>query len=396
MKKYFEILPIKLINLKEIIRFSIVILSYILVLLFINIQISFSNWVSFRGNQQLTGVSESQLPEKLDLLWTFKVEDMIESTVTIYDGTVYVAALDGKLHALNAETGKSKWKYDAKAPIKSSPSISDGVIYFGDENGIFHAVDIKTQKKKWLYTTEGEIVSSANFIDNRVLFGSYDGFLYCLNMNSGDLIWKFETEGNVHATPSVWLHKSGDTSTIGNYVIVTGCDSYLRIIDIQDGTQAEMVNLGTYVGASPAILDNQVFCGTYGSEILSVSLDNGEITWRYQHPKLKYPFIGSAAVTGDEVIIGGHDKMIHALSHKTGDPIWTYRTKSRIESSPIVVGERVFFGTIRGLFIALDLTSGELVWEYDTGDPIVASPSVSDGRIYIGNEGGILFCFGKK
>lgn len=396
MKKYFELLPIKLTNPKEIIRYIIVILSYILLLFFTNIQISFGNWVSFRGNQQLTGVVKAQLPDKLDLLWTFKVDDMIESTATIYESTVYVAALDGNLYALNAQTGESKWKYNAKAPIKSSPSISDGVIYFGDEAGIFHAVDINTHEMKWQYTTEGEIVSSANFIDNRVLFGSYDGFLYCLDINNGDLKWKFETEGYVHATPSVWLHKTDDNSNVENYAIATGCDGYLRIIDIDDGTQAQMVNLGTYVGASPAILDNHVFCGTYGSEILSVSLDAGDITWRYQHPELKYPFIASAALTGDEVIIGGRDKMVHALSHNTGDPIWTYTAKSRIESSPIVVGNRVFIGTTRGLFIAIDLSSGESVWEYETGSSIVASPSVSDGRIYIGNEDGILFCFGKK
>ena len=395
MKKYFELLPTKLISLKEIIRYIIVILSYILVLFFINTQISFGNWVSFRGNQQLTGVAESQLPDKLELLWTFNAVG-IESTATIYDGTVYVTALDGNLYALNAQTGESRWNYNAMAPIKSSPSISNGVIYFGDETGIFHAVDINTHKKKWQYTTEGEIVSSANFIDNRVLFGSYDGFLYCLDINNGNLIWKFETEGYVHATPSVWLHKNDEDSNVENYVIVTGCDGYLRIIDIEDGTQAQMVNLGTYVGASPAILDNHVFCGTYGSEILSVSLDAGDITWRYQHPELNYPFVASAALTGDEVIIGGRDKLVHALSHQTGDPIWTYRAKSRIESSPIIVGERVFFGTTRGLLVALNLSSGELVWEYETGDPIVASPSVSDGRIYIGNEKGILFCFGKK
>ncbi len=395
MKKYFELLPIKHTGQKEIIRYIIVILSFILVSFFFNTQISFGNWISFRGNQQLTGVAESQLPDKLDLLWTFKT-DGIESTATIYDGTVYVTALDNNLYALNAQTGKRKWSFNAKAPIKSSPTISDGVIYFGDETGIFHAVDINTHEKKWQYTTEGEIISSANFIDNRILFGSYDGFLYCLDINNGELIWKFETEGYVHATPSVWVHKTDETSTPENYAIVTGCDSYLRIINIENGMQTQMVNLGTYVGASPAILDNQVFCGTYGSEILSVSLEKGDITWRYQNPLLKLPFIASAALTGDEVIIGGRDKMVHALSHYTGDPLWTYSTKSRIESSPVIVGERVFFGTTRGLFVGLDLSSGELVWEYETGSSIVASPSVSDGKIYIGNVDGILFCFGKN
>lgn len=361
-----------------------------ILVLFLSTHAALANWTSFRGNPQLTGVADSKLPDKLELLWTFKIKDMIESTVTIADGIVYVTAADGNLYAIKAESGESIWSYQATAPIKSSPSIRDGVIYFGDQDGIFHAVDIKTHKMKWQFKTQGEIVSSANFTVNRVLFGSYDGFLYCLDIESGELVWKFETEGYVHATPSIWEKDAA------SYGIVTGCDGYLRIINIDDGSEAQSVNLGTYVAASPAIKQDHVYCGTYGNEILSVSLDFGDIVWRYQHPDRRNPFIASAALTGKEVIVGGRDKMVHALSSVTGDPLWTFSTKSRIDSSPVIVEDKVFFGTIRGLFIALDIATGDPVWEFTTGSAIVASPSVADGRIYIGTEDGILFCFGEK
>ncbi|RKU19919.1 serine/threonine protein kinase [Candidatus Poribacteria bacterium] len=386
MNKFFE-------KLKTLLHWSVpaVVLVFLLLL---GMRPAFSNWASFRGNPQLTGVAASQLPEKLELLWTFKAGDMIESTATIVDGTVYMGASDGYLYAIDAQSGKSTWKYHADASIKSSPSIYNNVIYFGDEEGIFHAVDIATQKKKWQYTTDGEIISSANFAGDRVLFGSYDGFLYCLNIKNGDLIWKFETEGYVHGTPAIF----------GNFVIVTGCDSYLRIINIADGTQTQQVNLGAYVGASPAILDSnsqtdpevRAYCGTYGNEVLGVDLTSGEIAWRYEHPVRKLPFFASAAVTERLVIIGGRDKMVHALSPEKGEPQWTYTAKSRIESSPVIVGKRVFFGTTRGGLIALDITNGNQVWKFETGSSIVASPSVANGRIYIGTEDGVLYCFGEK
>ncbi len=368
----------------------------IFILLFVIVHFAFGNWASFRGNPQLTGVADSQLPEKLELLWTFQAGDMIESTAAIVDDVVYVGSSDGYLYAIDAQTGKGTWKYQATALIKSSPSVHKGVIYFGDGDGIFHAVDIATQKKKWQFSTEGEIISSANFAGDRVLFGSYDGFLYCLNIKNGELVWKFETEGYVHGTPAIF----------GNFVIVTGCDSYLRVINIDDGTETQQVNLGAYVGASPAILgantDSQAksqvraYCGTYGNEVLGIDLTSGKIAWRYEHPVRQLPFFASAAVTENLVIIGGRDKMVHALSPEKGEPQWTYTAKSRIESSPVIVGKRVFFGTTRGLFIALDITTGELAWEFAIGSPIVASPSVADGRIYIGTEDGILYCFGEK
>ena len=355
---------------------------------------NFTNWESFRGNPQLTGVADSELPENLQLLWTFQLGDMIESTAAVVDGTVYVGALDGLLYAINAQTGEKRWTYQANGGIKASPSVDDGVVYFGDGEGVFHAVDISSQQMKWQFSTEGEIISSANFAGDRVLFGSYDGLLYCLNRKNGELIWKFETEGYVHGTPGVWTQSLKESGDVPDFAIVTGCDSYLRVLNIEDGTQTQQVNLGAYVGASPAISKNHIYCGTYGSEILGVNLETGEIAWRYRHPKRKFPFFASAALTEDAVIIGGRDKMVHALSPETGEPVWIYTAKSRIESSAAIVGNRAFLGTTRGTIIALNVSTGESVWEFATGSSIVASPSVADGRLYIGTEDGILYCFG--
>ena len=367
---------------------------FICVLLLSIVNASLGNWVSFRGNPQLTGVADSEPPDKPQLLWTFQAGDMIESTAAVVDGTVYIGALDGILYAINAETGKKRWTYQTNSSIKASPAIHDGVVYFGDGDGVFHAVDINTHEMKWQFQTEGEIISSANFAGDRVLFGSYDGFLYCLNRETGALVWKFETEGYVHGTPGIWTQAESASGDAKNFVIVTGCDSYLRVISIDDGTQTQQVELSAYVAASPAISENRVYCGTYGTEILGIALDTAEIAWRYRHPKRQFPFFASAALTENSIIIGGRDKIVHALSRETGEPVWTYNTKSSIESSAVITGTRAFLGTTRGLFIALDTTTGESVWEFATGSSIVASASVSDGKIYIGTEDGILYCFG--
>ena len=123
-----------------------------------------------------------------------------------------------------------------------------------------------------------------------MLFGSYDGFLYCLNRENGELIWKFETEGYIHGTPGIWTQPVDKSANAQDCAIVTGCDSYLRVLNIDDGTQVQQVDLGAYVGASPAISQNRIYCGTYGAEILAVNLDTGEIPWRYRHPKRRFPF----------------------------------------------------------------------------------------------------------
>ena len=361
-------------------------LSYILIHLIGQSQASSDDWLSFRGNPQLTGVATSELPENLELLWIFETGDGIESTAAIAAGTVYVGTLDGYLYAINLENGGLKWKYQASGEIKSSPTVFRNVVHFGDGMGDFHAVDAQTGEPRWTFQAEAEIISSANVAQDRLLFGSYDQYLYCLSAEDGSLVWKFETEGYVHGTPAI----------VNGAVVISGCDGYLRSINITDGVEQQKIALGDYVGASPAILNNRVYAGTFGNQVLCAGLENSEILWRYQHPERHFPFYASAAVTADSVVIGGRDKMVHALAPQTGQPLWIYPAKSRVDSSPVIVGERVFFGTVGGELVALSLDSGEKVGEFVIGASIIASPSVAEGKLVIGTDDGRIYCFGER
>ena len=363
-----------------------ILLSYILIYSIEQSQASSDDWLSFRGNPQLTGVATGELPENLELLWTFETEDGIESTAAIAAGTAYVGTLDGCLYAINLENGGLKWKYQASGEIKSSPTVFRNVVHFGDGMGVFHAVDTQTGEPRWTFEAEAEIISSANVAQDRLLFGSYDQYLYCLSAEDGSLAWKFETEGYIHGTPAI----------VNGAVVISGCDGYLRIINITDGVEQQKIALGDYVGASPAILNNRAYAGTFGNQVLCAELENSEILWWYQHPERHFPFYASAAVTTDIVVIGGRDKMIHALKPQTGEPLWTYPAKSRVDSSPVIVGERVFFGTVGGELVVLNLNSGEKVWEFVTGASIIASPSVAAGKLVIGANDGRIYCFGKR
>jgi len=347
---------------------------------------SAADWPSFRGNPQLTGVATDSLPENLELLWTFAAEDSIESTAAISDGVAYVGSLDGNLYAVDLQTGTQKWTYKASDEIKSSPSVYENAVYIGDEAGDFHCVSTQTGQQNWIFHADAGIISSATFVGNRVLFGSYDQFLYCLSTKDGTLLWKYETEGYVHGTPSI----AGDT------VVISGCDSYLRLINVNSGVQESQIDLGDYVAASAAIMNNRVYVGTFGNRVLSLDLATEQIRWQYEHPQRQFPFYASAAVTEDAVIVGGRDKMVHALNPETGEPLWTFPTRAKVDSSPVIVGTRVFFGTSGGVIYGLNIASGEVVWQFDTGSSIVASPSVGAGKLVIGSEDGALYCFAER
>jgi outer membrane protein assembly factor BamB len=342
------------------------------------------NWSQFRGNPQLTGVSNSNIPNTVRLLWTYEAGESIESSAAIVGGTVYVGTQKGELLSLSLANGKLYWKYTIDAPIgESSPSYSDGIVYVGDLSGWFHAVNARDGKKLWAFKTGSEIKSSPVVVGDRVLIGSYDQNLYCLSTRDGSVRWKVRTDGPVHSTPSV----------MDGVAYIAGCDEMFRGIRVADGRQVVQVSSGAYTGASPALRGGGAFYGTFDNEVLMVSLQDRRIIWRYQHPERKFPFYSSAAVVADLLVVGGRDKLVHGIS-SAGKPLWTFATRARVESSPAIAGGRVFVGSNDGRFYVLNLNTGAKLWEFTAGAALSASPAIANGRVVIGAQDGRLYCFG--
>lgn len=342
------------------------------------------NWAQFRGNHRLTGVSESQVPANLKLLWTYEAGESIESSAAIVGGTVYVGSQKGELASINLDNGAAYWKYKIDDPIgESSPAYSNGVVYVGDLGGWLHAVNASDGKKIWAFKTGSEIKSSPVVVGDNVLIGSYDENLYCVSTRDGKLVWKVRTNGPVHATPGI----------ANGMAFVAGCDEQFRGIRLSDGKEMFSVSSEAYTGASPAIRGDGAFYGTFNNEILMVSLTGHRVNWRYQHPQRKFPFYSSAALTGDRLVVGGRDKLVHSLD-LMGRASWTFTTRARVESSPAIASGRVFVGSNDGKFYVLNLNTGDKVWEFTAGAPLSASPAIAKGRIVIGSQDGRLYCFG--
>jgi len=341
------------------------------------------DWTQFRLTPQLTGVVKSDFRAPLKLVWTHEVEEAIESSAAIVDQKVYFGDSMGKLISLRLSDGEVLWEYQANdyGIGESSPAVHEKAVYIGDLYGNLHAVSVEDGQQLWVFETEGEIRSSPVVVDDKILFGSYDENLYCLS-KTGELLWKTRSEGPLHATPAV----------LDGIAYISGCDGVLRGVRIEDGKEVFQFVSGSYTGASAAILDNRAYYGTHDNEVLAIDLGKNSLSWSYEHPTRHFPFYSSAAVTADKVVLGGQDKIVHCLRSETGEAIWTFRTKARVDSSPAIVGNQVFIGSNDGRLYVLDLVSGKKIWQFEAGGPLYASPTIASNRLVIGSLDGQLFC----
>ncbi len=354
------------------------------------------SWSSFRHDLHQTGVASTELPAKLEKLWEISLGDQILATAAIVGDFVYVPCLSGELVCVKRSNGEKVWAYKSVEKVeansfapgfKSSPTVTSDAIYLGDEEGVFHAIERKSGKGLWKFETQGEIYSSAAVTDGRILFGSYDNNLYCLNID-GKLAWKFSTQGYVHCAPAV----------VDGVTFIAGCDEHLRTIDVLTGEERSALKLETYLIASPAVVGDILYVGTYASEVVAVDWRKQSVVWRYQSGNGEFPFHSSAAVVDNMVVVGGRDKHVHGIFRNSGKKAWTFPTRQKVDSSPVIVGDRVFIGSNEGNLYELSLADGAERWKFNAGKPISAAPAVGEGVLVVGIESrdGKVFCFGKK
>jgi eukaryotic-like serine/threonine-protein kinase len=172
-----------------------------------------------------------------------------------------------------------------------------------------------------------------------------------------------------------------------------GCDEVFHAVSAADGKERYRTSATAYTGASVALVGNVAYFGTFDNQVLALDLGSRKVLWRYEHPDRKFPFYSSAAVAPGTVVLGGRDRMLHALDTATGKARWTYMTRARIDSSPAIAGGRVYVGSNDGRLYALDLASGKVMWEHDEGAALSASPALASGRLVIGSTEGRLLCF---
>jgi outer membrane protein assembly factor BamB len=126
----------------------------------------------------------------------------VQSSPAVADGTVYVGARDGFLYAIDAATGRERWRADHKVSwVNSSPAVSDGLVYAASSDGHFvQALDAATGAERWRTPTT-LVVWASPTVDARHLYvGEGDGTLYALDKRTGKEAWRWRGGARILST----------------------------------------------------------------------------------------------------------------------------------------------------------------------------------------------------
>jgi len=123
----------------------------------------------------------------------------IQASPLVYDGHVFFGARDGYFYSLDTATGQLAWKYSANNSwILTTAAAKDDVIYAGtSDTYLLLALDAATGKEKFRTTADGYVYSSPLIAGNTIYFGDFTGQLLAVDRLSGAIIDRYETPGRV-------------------------------------------------------------------------------------------------------------------------------------------------------------------------------------------------------
>lgn len=140
----------------------------------------------------------------------------------------------------------------------------------------------------------------------------------------------------------------------------------------------------------PMIHDGIVYFGACNKLVYAVSVKTGLLVWKF---KTQGIMVHSSPVYWDgKVYIGSFDHNMYALDAKTGELVWKYKTDEEVAVTPCIYKGRIYFGSRDQFVYCLDARTGRLIWKFKTFEEIVAVPAVHDGRLFIGSFDKNLYC----
>src|SRR5207253_11265635 len=110
--------------------------------------------------------------------------------------TVFVGSLDRSVSAIDALSGKVRWKRVTSGSVKTSPAVAGGLVFvtsLDDSTGKarLSALDVSTGLTRWSYAP-GRValgISSATVGGDRVYVGFNDQSVRAFDATTGRLVW---------------------------------------------------------------------------------------------------------------------------------------------------------------------------------------------------------------
>jgi outer membrane assembly lipoprotein YfgL len=327
-------------------------------------------------------------------VWSARVEATAAPVAVTRPAAAFaVAARDGGVLALSADTGRELWRADAGGR-NASGAGSDGrwaaVVTRDNELVVFDA-----GRELWRSRLIARVATPPLVAGERVFVMGVDRVVHAFDVTDGRKLWTLQRPGD-----ALTLSQAAVVAPFKDSLLV-GQGARLAAVDPRAGSVRwelpfatprgtnEVERLADLVG--PLARQGNVVCArAFQSAVSCADAERGSLLWTR-------PAGGTSNVAADGERVYGVDASgrITAWRAASGDVAWTSeKLLYRQLSGPAVLGRAVVFGDLEGWLHFFDRDTGTPLLRLPTdGSAIVLPPVVAGGTLLVATRSGSLLAF---
>jgi outer membrane protein assembly factor BamB len=267
-----------------------------------------------------------------------------DSSPCMADGLVFVGSGGGILYAFDptASSQRITWTYEIDSAITSSPVVLNGTVYVGANDGTVHAV-ATDGSDAWQSPVDvgGPIFSDVAAANGHVFVTTNDGSIVALNAASGSEVWRNETGVELGAS----------SPTVSSGTVYVGADSVYALNASEGNEQWQDGSNDTgSVGSTPAIGNGTVYVGSTDGSLYALNASDGSQAWRFEADDT---IAAAPTVANNRIAVASLAGTVYLLD-ETGTELASQQLGEPIRAAPVHVGSEVLVNTEEGTIFKFD------------------------------------------
>jgi outer membrane protein assembly factor BamB len=312
----------------------------------------------------------------------------------VVDGDqVWAADHEGRITAVNADSGRVEREIDIDLPISAGPTVTADLIIVGTFDGELVVISRDSGRIQWRAQLSSEILSKPVLHDGIIVARAIDGRVFGLDRSDGARLWVHD-----RSVPLLSLRGNGDPLTRAGQVYIGYDDGQVTALRVADGSvlweqqvsapegRTELDRLADIDGPM-LVVGTELYVVTYHGRLAGLALESGRTLWVKDIASSS-----GLSLRRTQLAVTDRDDNVWMVDRRNGSTLWRDDQLLRRQlTRPVFLGGLVAVGDFEGYLHFFDADSGQIVARVQAGGEAPASaPIVAGNTLYMLDEDGEL------
>lgn len=331
----------------------------------------------------------------------------ITAQPVVAGGMVFAMDSDAVVSAWRTDSGRSVWDFDTQSKDNRSTNIGGGIaadggtLYAATGRADLVAIEAASGKLRWRSRLRAGARSAPTIVDGKMFVPTVDDRLVGLSASDGKELWSYQAPDAETAMLGLPAPASADGLVVAGFA--TGDLQAVRAVS---GTVVWADNLSASRGitsiadlatirAMPLIRNGIVYAVSVGGLMVAIDLPSGRRLWERGIGSDNTPWLA-----GDWLYVLTMGNELAALSTKDGSVAWVSQLerwenpkKERYPITligPVMAGGRLLVLDSPGNMLILDPVTGKQTGKTALSGPAAVAPVVAEGMVFVVTTDGTL------